>query len=101
MADYYKIDLDSITATNEVEIDGEVLYLAKQMLASGILVRPLVVRQVGIDEFLLLSGDKEFAAAQQARIDSPHDWEMVPAFVLGRKDSKEVERAILAQVQAA
>ena len=55
---------------------------ARQILASGALIMPLLVKRTGLESFELMSGDFAFHAAARARELDPLNAEMVLAFIL-------------------
>ncbi|WP_448562897.1 DUF655 domain-containing protein [Trichothermofontia sp.] len=78
--------------------ESEIEEIADLFLASGILARPLIVKEIGPDIFRVLYGHKEYYGSVKAREKDPRKAEMVNAFVIDRKDNQEVEAALLKQV---
>jgi len=60
--------------------------LADAILAAGILIRPLIVREVKFDSCELLSSPLEFYAAVRAREKDPRKGEMVASFLLSKDE---------------
>ncbi len=100
MVSYKLVDVKAIQSDQprstfpEAEIDE----VANLFLMAGILAGPLIVKEAKPHEFIVLHGHKEYYAAVRAREKDPRKAEMVNAFVVDRKDSPEVEQALLQQI---
>ncbi len=100
MVSYKLVDVKAIQSDQprstfpEAEIDE----VANLFLMAGILAGPLIVKEAKPHEFIVLHGHKEYYAAVKAREKDPRKAEMVNAFVVDRKDSPEVEQALLQQI---
>ncbi|MGF1512161.1 MAG: hypothetical protein ACFB5Z_00475 [Elainellaceae cyanobacterium] len=68
--------------------------LADLILQSGGVIRPLVLRQAGLDSYVVLDGHLEYYAAVRAREKDARRGEMVNAFIISKGD----EDAILNQI---
>ena len=66
--------------------------MAHQILASGALVTPLLVKRTGLESFELKSGDFAFHAAARARELDPFNAEMVLAFILDGAEAEPMLR---------
>ena len=96
MVEFQKIDVKEITTDfPKSNIPSEQIeHLAQLILNSGELVRPLVVRQTGIESFELLSSPLEYYAAVRAREIEPRKGEMVSAFLISKKDDSAIQEQV-------
>jgi hypothetical protein len=80
---YYLVDVADIKPTQPASAfdPDEIEALAQSILATGQLVRPLVVQEDGPMSYSVLSGDLEYHAAARAKQLNPRAGEMVAAFV--------------------
>ncbi len=78
--------------TNFSEEDIE--KLADLILANDGLLRPLVLKEIGIENCLVLDGHLEYYASVRAKEKDPRKAEMVNAFVIKPKDEKAILRQI-------
>ncbi len=87
MIEYYLVDVSSIHSTvprsqfsvNQLET------LAHSILSAGRLVSPLLLRQVGHDNYEVLIGDLGYYAALRAKEIDPRKGEVVSAFIIPPK----------------
>ncbi len=90
MAEYYLVDVKSITSTaprSQFLVD-ELENLAQNILAAGGLLSPLLLKQTGVENYELLAGDREYYAALRAKEINPRQGEMVHAFVIPPKEQE-------------
>ncbi|RUT02805.1 hypothetical protein DSM106972_057250 [Dulcicalothrix desertica PCC 7102] len=87
MIDFYLVDVKSISSdvprSNFSESNLE--KLADSILASGGIIKPLVLKETGVEEFSVIDGHLEYYAAVKAREKNPRQGEMVNAFVISPK----------------
>jgi hypothetical protein len=76
---------------NEADLD----ILADNILESGGLLKPLVLKKIGFEKYELLDGHFEYYAAVRAREKNPDEGEMVNAFII----PAEKEEAVLKQLK--
>lgn len=74
--------------------EAEIEQLADLILASGGVIRPLVVKQVDIDRYDLLDGAFEYYGAMRAREKDPRQGELVNAFVVTAKTEATIQQQI-------
>lgn len=95
MINFYLVDVKSISSevprSNFSESDLE--KIADSILASGGIIKPLVLKQTGVEDFSVIDGHLEYYAAVRAREKNPREGEMVNAFVI----SPKVEDLVLEQ----
>lgn len=65
--------------------------LARSIVDSGGLLKPLILSQVDLESYEVISGDLEFFAAQRAREIDPRKGEMTGAFVFPKKVPESIE----------
>jgi len=96
MIEFFTVDVVSISSSqprssfDAVAIEN----LADDILASGGLVRPLVLKPSGIEEYSVISGDLEYYAAVRAREKDPRQAEMVNAFVVNLKQEAKITQQL-------
>jgi hypothetical protein len=95
--EFYLVDIKSISSDlprsqfNSADIDD----LAEAILASEGLIRPLVLKQQGIDKYTVVESHLEYYAAVRAKEKNARQAEMVNAFVIPDK----IEDAVKKQAQ--
>ena len=90
MAEYYLVDVKSITSTaprSQFRVD-DLESLAQSILVSGGLLSPLLLKQTGPENYEVLAGDQEYYAALRAKEINPREGEMVHAFVIPAKEQE-------------
>jgi uncharacterized coiled-coil protein SlyX len=102
MANYKLVDVKSIQTSEPRSAfkEAEIEEIANLFLTSGLIVEPLILKETVPHTFTVLQGHKLYYGAVKAREKDPRKAEMVNAFVVDRKDSSEVEEAILKQIPA-
>ena len=81
--------------TSRAEHPSEIIErMARHILASGALARPLVVRQTGLESFELLDGELAYHAAARARELDPIRAEAVLAFLATRENEAELLKQV-------
>lgn len=94
--DFAKIDVKEIKSDlprsnfSEQEIDQ----LADLILEGSGVLRPLILKQSGIDSFEVLDGHLEYYASVRAREKQPQQGEMVSAFVVSSKEETAIKKQI-------
>ncbi|NJR53857.1 MAG: hypothetical protein HC768_03975 [Acaryochloris sp. CRU_2_0] len=90
MTEYYLVDVKSISSNqrrssfNENDLDK----LARSILDSEILLKPLILNQTGPESYEVIDGNFEYYSAVRAKEINPRGGEMVSAFVISPKDQK-------------
>lgn len=93
---FYTVDVKSITSNvarsnfNESELDK----LADLILESDGLIRPLVLKQTGVDEYTVIDGHLEYYAAVRAKEKNPRKGEMVNAFEIVAKSESIIGKQL-------
>lgn len=87
MIEFFTVDVVAISSNQpRSKFDAATIEtLADAILAGGGLVRPLILKLSGIEEYTVISGDLEYYAAVRAREKDPRQAEMVNAFVVNPK----------------
>lgn len=108
LSDYsvpFLLDIVSIKPTKKVKADPEqVDKMADALLAGGGNIKPLIVRQTGLNQFEVVEGHSQFLALQRAKEKNP-SFELSRALVLNYSDgtSKNINKlndeAIIEQVK--
>lgn len=103
MAEYYLVDVKSITShisRSEFKVE-DLERLAQNILTSGGLLSPVLLKQSGAENYEVLSGDLEYYAAVRAKEINPRAGEMVNAFIVPPKQQEAAvaQIAALAQVR--
>ncbi len=92
MAEFSRVDVKEIKSdiprSNFAESDID--RLADLILSCGGVLRPLIVKQVDIDNFVLIDGFLEYYGAVRAREKDPRRGELVNAFVVSPKDDLDI-----------
>jgi hypothetical protein len=87
MIDFYLVDVKSISSdvprSNFPENDLD--KLAEMIIQSGGIIKPVVLKQTGVEEYSVVDGHFEYYAAVRAREKNPRKGEMVNAFVISPK----------------
>lgn len=98
MVEFGRVDVKEVTSdVPRAKFSEErIQQLADSILESGGVVRPLVLKQLGIDRYALLDGHLEYYASVRAREIDPRRGEMVNAFIIA---SKEDEKGVIEQIQ--
>ncbi|NJM65106.1 MAG: hypothetical protein HC851_05270 [Acaryochloris sp. RU_4_1] len=92
MTEYYLVDVKSISSNqrrssfNENDLDK----LARSILDSEILLKPLILNQTGPESYEVIDGNFEYYSAVRAKEINPRGGEMVSAFVISPKDQKNI-----------
>lgn len=97
MINFLLLDVKNINShvsrSNFAETDLE--NLADTIIESGGIIKPLIVKQVGIDSYKVVDGHFEYYAAVKAREKNPRKGEMINAFVVVPK----LEELIIRQAE--
>jgi hypothetical protein len=96
MTEFATVDVKCITSdvSRSSFSEQEIEQLADSILKNDSLLRPLIVKQTGIENFVVLDGHLEFYAAVRAREKNPGQAEMVNSFVISPKDESTVNEQI-------
>lgn len=102
MIDFFMVDVKDIQVnTTDHNFSPVVIEnLANAMLASGGLIKPLILKQVGLQNYQLIDGYLEYYAALQAKAKDPRKGEMVNAFVIS-PDQEDLVRQQVTVLQSA
>lgn len=94
MINFSLVDVKSISSniprSNFAEADLD--NLADIILESGGIIRPLVVKATGVEDYTVIDGHLEYYAAVRAREKNPRQGEMVNAFVISPKIEDKVAK---------
>lgn len=96
MTEYYLVDVKSI-ASNQPRSrfdENDLDKLAKSILESEILLKPLVLGQTGPESYEVIDGHFEYYGAVRAKEINPRSGEMVSAFVISPKEKENVSKQI-------
>jgi len=96
MTEFAKVDLKEIKSdvSRSTFLEQDIEQLADSILKNDSLLRPLILKQTGIESFVVLDGHLEFYAAVRAREKNPRQAEMVNSFVISPKDESTVNQQI-------
>jgi hypothetical protein len=96
MIDFFMVDVKDIQVnTTDHNFSPVVIEnLANAMLASGGLIKPLILKQVGLQNYQLIDGLLEYYAALQAKAKDPRKGEMVNAFVISPDQEDLVKQQV-------
>lgn len=96
--DFFLVDVKNITASAPAkQIDkAKVEKLADAILECNGLLKPLILKPTGPENYVVIKGNSEYYAAVKAREKDPRKGEMVNAFVI----SPKAEQAISKQLDA-
>ncbi len=102
MIKFFMVDVKDIqvSTTNHNFSLAVIENLADTMLASGGLIKPLILKQVGLQSYQLIDGHLEYYAALQAKAKDPRKGEMVNAFVIS-PDQEDLVRQQVTVLQSA
>ena len=91
MSEYYMVDVRSITSkASRSSFDvKELEELARSIVSSEGLLSPLLLKQTGAESYEVIAGDFEYYAAVRAKELFPRKAEMVNAFVVPDKMTKD------------
>ena len=91
--DFKLVDVKNIQVDSKAtrRISKTIKDLADSITKIG-LIKPLLLLQTGIDDYLLLSGESEFQAVKRANLQNPQKCEMVNAMVISKNALKEAIR---------
>lgn len=91
---FYLVDVKDITSDvprsnfTEAELEN----LADMILESGGIIRPLILKATGVENYTVIDGHLEYYAAVRAREKDPRKGEMVNAFVISPKSEDVVAK---------
>jgi len=96
MTEFASVDVKCIISdvSRSTFSEQEIEQLADSILKNDSLLRPLILKQTGIENFVVLDGHLEFYAAVRAREKNPRQAEMVNSFVIPPKDESTVNEQI-------
>lgn len=98
MISFSLVDVKNITSgiTRSNFAESEIENLADLILASGGIIRPLVVKMTGVETYTVVDGHLEYYAAVRAKEKDPRKGEMANAFIV----SPQSEDTVLKQIAA-
>ncbi|NJN74842.1 MAG: hypothetical protein HC799_19690 [Limnothrix sp. RL_2_0] len=93
MTRYYLVDVVSISSTKPRSSYSEQVIdrLARNILSSEVLVRPLLIELVDVESYQVVFGHLEYFAAVRARELDPRKGEMVGAFILNSNNQSSLK----------
>ena len=96
MTEFARLDIKEIKASvpRANFAEDKIEQAAELILASGGVIRPLVVKQTGIDSYELIDGALEYFAAMRAREKDPRRGELVNAFVVSPKQDASIREQL-------
>lgn len=96
MAEFAQVDVKEIESKmSRLDFsEAEIERLANSILETKGMLRPLIVKQTGMESYVVLDGDLEYFAAVRAREKSPQQGEMVNAFVIAKAEESIVQKQI-------
>ncbi len=95
--EFYTVDVKSITSDfpDSNFVDDDLNTLANLIIESGGILKPLVLKTIGLETYKVVDGHFEYYAAVRAREKNPRQCEMVNAFII----SADKENIALNQVE--
>lgn len=98
MIDFYLVDVKNITSNIPRSSfgEGDLENLADMILESGGIIKPLILKNIGLEDYTVVDGHFEYYAAVKAREKDPRKGEMVNAFVISPKEEDIVVKQALA-----
>lgn len=96
MTEFARLDVKEIKASvpRANFTEAKIEQAADLILASGGVVRPLVVKQTDIDSYELIDGALEYFAAVRAREKDPRRGELVNAFIVSPKQDATIREQL-------
>ena len=96
MTEFARLDIKEIKASvpRANFTEAKIEQAADLILASGGVVRPLVVKQTDIDSYELIDGALEYFAAVRAREKDPRRGELVNAFIVSPKQDATIREQL-------
>jgi ParB-like nuclease domain len=80
----YFVDVKNISSTlpRSMFVDSEIEQLADAILATDGLLRPLILKEIGVEKYTVIEGHREYYAAVRAKEKNLAKAEMVNAFAI-------------------
>lgn len=75
-------------------LDRDIELLAQAILDGEGLLRPIILKSIGLEQYKVIGGDLEYYAAARAKEKDPRRGEMVNAFIISSKDEKTAIKQI-------
>lgn len=96
MADFAKIDVKEIecNVSRSSFSEDDIEALSDLILSSDGMFRPLILKQVGVEKYVVIEGQLEYFAAVRAREKNPRKGEMVNAFLVTSSDEAVIQNQI-------
>lgn len=96
MVSFLTIDVKEIECNlNRLDFpEAKIELLADLILKGEGLFRPLILKKLGIEKYLLLDGGLEYFASVRAREKNPHIGEMVNSFVVSDGDERTIQEQV-------
>lgn len=97
MIEFYLVDVKNINSDvpRSNFIEGDLENLADRILESGGIIKPLILKNISLENYTVVDGHFEYYAAVRAREKDPRKGEMVNAFVISPKEEDIVVKQIL------
>lgn len=97
MPDFFLVEINSVHSSEPASNfeKAEVDKLARLMIEADGLLRPLILKQTGLEKYEVVGGQLEYHAAVRAKEINPRKAEMVNALVI----ENEAESAVIQQIQ--
>ncbi len=96
MIEFYLVDVKNINSDipRSNFIEGDLEALADMILESGGMIKPLILKNISLENYTVVDGHFEYYAAVRAREKDPRKGEMVNAFVISPKEEDIVVKQI-------
>ncbi len=96
--EFYTVDVKNITCdvSRSNFTDDVVNNLADLIIESEGIIRPLILKATGLENYTLVDGHLEYYAAVKAREKNPRQCEMVNAFIISPKSEEKVSKQVTA-----
>lgn len=95
---FYTVDVKSISSEVPVSNFGndDLNKLADNIIASGGLIKPLILKMTGLEAYTVVEGHFEYYAAVKAREKNPRKCEMVNAFIISPDQQDNIFQQVAA-----
>jgi len=96
MTEFAKVDVKEVKsdAPRLSFSEAEIEQLADLILESEGILRPLILKQIDIDSYVVLDGHLEYYASVRAREKNPRQGEMVNAFIISPRNEAAIQQQI-------
>lgn len=95
---FYTVDVKNISSDVPASnfVNDELNSLADNIIGSGGLIKPLILKMSGLEAYTVIDGHFEYYAAVRAREKNPRQCEMVNAFVITPNNEDNISKQIAA-----